>query len=109
MRVYPTKDWSFRNNTKRKSAGKNNGKHPSIVVGVKDDKYMNLGMTHSPTRGHHKNIKLSRNPNIHDKKPSYVRDDLRFDDMKYLQEILNYRKLPKKDIEKVMKIINKKR
>ena len=86
-----------------------NGKHPSIVVGEEDNKYANLGLTHSKKRGHHKNIELSRNPNKNDSQISYVRDDLRLDDMKYLQEILNYRKLPKKDIDKIMKIINKKR
>ncbi len=109
MKIYKTKDWSFRNNIKRKEYGKKNGKHPSIVIGEKDNMFANLGLTHSDRRGHHKNILLSRNPNKKDKKPSYVRDDLRFDDMKYLHEVLNYRKLPKKDIDKIMKIINKKR
>ena len=107
MKVYNPNNWSFRNNTRRK--GSKSGMHPSIVVGEKGNKFANFGMTHSSKRGHHKNLLLSRNPNRYDKKPSYVRDDLRYDDMDYLKEILNYRKLPKKDINAIMKIINKKR
>lgn len=107
MKIYNSNKWSFRNNTKRKQ-GKG-GKHPSLVVGEKDGKIGNFGLTHSSKRGHHKNLKLSRNPNSNDPKDSYLRDDLRFDDIENLKEILNYRKLPKKDIEAIMKIINKKR
>ena len=109
MKIYKPKDWTFRNNLKRKNASNKGGKHPSIVVGEENNKFANLGLTHAEKRGHHKNIMLSRNPNPQDKKPSYVRDDLKLDDMKYLKEVLNYKKLPQKDIDKIMKIINKKR
>ena len=110
MLWYEPNKWTYRNNKKRQQVNKKkNGKHVSLVVGERNNTYANLGLTHSKKRGHHNNIKLSRNPNKNDKKPSYVRDDLQFHEKKYLEEILNYRRLPKADIDKIMKIINKKR
>jgi len=106
---YSPKDWHFRDNTKRKE-GKNKGKHPSLVVGENKNTYANLGLTHSQKRGHHKNIELEKNPNPKDKKKSFVRNDLQYDDKKYLKTVFkDYKKLSDKDIEKISKIINKKR
>lgn len=105
---YNSKDWEFRENIKRKQNNKES--HPSLVVGENQNTYANLGLTHSAKRGHHKNTRLSKNPNPKDKKVSYVRDDLQFDDKKFLKRVLNdFKKLPKEDIEKINKIINKKR
>ena len=101
-RWYKPKDWEFRDNTKRKQDNK--GKHPSLVVGENEDTYANLGLTHSAKRGHHKNIELSKNPNPKDKKKSYVRDDLQYDEKKHLKNVLkDYKKLTDKDIEKISK------
>ena len=54
------KDWHFRDNKKRKKGKKNNGKHPSLIVGKSNDnkKYINIGLTHEQYRGHHKNIEI---------------------------------------------------
>lgn len=108
MKWYEPKNWTFRNNQKRRNKNQKNGKHPSLVVGENATQFANFGLTHSSKRGHHKNIKLSENPNKKDNKPSYVRDDLQLDDKKYLKEILNYKKLSKQDIDKIIRIINKK-
>ncbi len=105
---FEPKNWSFRDNTKRKQANK--GKHPSLVVGENKNTFANLGLTHSEKRGRHKNIKLSHNPNPKDSRTSYVRDDLQYDDKNHLKKVLkDYNKLTQEDIDKIYKIINKKR
>ena len=104
------KDWSFRDNKARKHGAEDKGTHPSIAVGKNGKKIANVGITHNAKRGHHKNAPLSRNPDAQDNRNAYVRDDLQYDDERYLKVILkNFRKLPKQDEETVIKIINKKR
>lgn len=100
--------WHFRNNKKRKIAKKNSGSHPSLVVGETDDgtAYVNIGLTKSPKRGHHKNIKIHNPQNWNEE--SYLRDDIRIDSKEYLSEILKDYKLCPKDINKIWSIINKK-
>ena len=100
--------WHFRNNTKRKIGNNNKGKHPSLVVGESDDgiSYINIGLTISPKRGHHKNISIHNPQNW--SKTSYLRDDIRVDSKEYLSEILKDYKLCPDDIDKIWKIINKK-
>ena len=107
MKVYSPNKWKFRKNRKRKN--KDTPYHPSIIVGEKDNKYANIGLTHNAKRGHHKNIPLHENPNKKDKRKSYLRTDLRFDDKEYLKEKLYGYKLSTKDIDKIYSIINKKR
>ena len=101
--------WHFRNNKKRKCGSKNNGAHPSLIVGESDDgrSFVNIGLTNSPKRGHHKNIKI-HNPQDWDKE-SYLRDDVRIDSKEFLCEILKDYKLCPEDIDKIWTIINKKR
>lgn len=94
-------EWHFRKNVKRK--------HPPIIIGEDDENFLNLDITHSKTRGHHKNILFDKNPNPLDNKDSYIRDDIFIDDKKYLQYILREYELSKSDIDKIYKIINKKR
>ena len=61
-------------------------------------------------RGHHKNIKLSRNPDPKNKKDAYIRDDIEEHNKNALKQKLNhFRKLPKEDVEKAQKVINKKK
>ena len=105
IKWYPPEDWSFRKNKKRKAA--KGSSHPALIVGKKGNQIANVGMTHSPTRGHHKNIELSKNPNPHDKNKSYLRDDLQMDSEKYLKEILHNLQLSPRDYEKVYHIIEK--
>ena len=100
--------WHFRNNSKRKKGSTNQGKHPSLIVGETDDgkAYVNLGLTKSSKRGHHKNVKI-HNPQNWDEE-SYLRDDIRIDSKEYLSEILKDFHLCPEDIEKIWAIINKK-
>ncbi len=101
-KIYKPKKWSFRKNKAREN-------HPSLVIGENGNNYANLGLTHSPKRGHHKNTELSKNPNTKDKKTSYIRDDLKYDKKENLKVILKDYKLSSKDVDKILKIINKKR
>ena len=87
--------WHFRNNKKRKIAKKNSGSHPSLVVGETDDgtAYVNIGLTKSSKRGHHKNIKIHNPQNWNEE--SYLRDDIRIDSKEYLKNLV-YRGLEKR-------------
>ena len=100
--------WHFRNNNKRKKGSSNKGKHPSLIVGESDDgrSYINIGLTSSPKRGHHKNIPIHNPQNWEE--VSYLRDDIREDSKEYLSEILKDYHLCPEDIDAIWKIINKK-
>ena len=100
--------WHFRNNNKRKLGKKNSGSHPSLVIAETDDGsgYLNIGLTKSSKRGHHKNIKIHNPQNWEE--DSYLRNDIRIDSKEYLSEILKDYKLCPDDIDKIWKIINKK-
>ena len=102
-------EWHFRRNIKRKVSNKNSGSHPSLIVGETDDgnSYYNIGLTKSPKRGHHKNIKIHNPQNW--EKDSFLRDDIRTDSKEYLSEILKDYELCPDDIDKIWSIINKKR
>lgn len=105
---YKPSTWHFRNNTARKT--KEVKLHPSLVVGETETDFVNVGLTTKEKRGHHKNIKLSRNPDPKNKKDAYIRDDIEEHNKNALKQKLNhFRKLPKEDVEKVQKVINKKR
>ena len=100
--------WHFRKNKKRKVGKTNSGKHPSLVIGETDDgqSFVNLGLTRSKKRGHHKNLE------IHDptdwNKTSYLRDDIQVDSKEYLSKVLKGYNLCPDDIEKIWNFINKK-
>ena len=47
--------------------------------------YLNIGLTKSPKRGHHKNIKMHNPQNWEE--DSYLRNDIRIDSKEYLSEI----------------------
>ena len=100
--------WHFRNNSKRAHGSTNKGKHPSLVIAETDDgqSYINLGLTHSKKRGHHKNVPI-HNPQKWEE-ISYIRDDIRIDSKEYLSEILKDYKLCPEDIDAIWEIINKK-
>ena len=97
--------WHFRNN-KRRNNSKNKGKHPSLIFGKTDDdtKYYNIGLTHSKRRGHHSNIEISDPSNWNRK--SYLRNDVRIDDINQFEEMLNNYIVNPKDKDKVIKIID---
>ena len=98
--------WHFRNNKKRKQK-KNKGHHPSLVIGESKDKskFVNIGLTSSKKRGHHKNIEIF-NPEDWRKK-SYLRDDISEHPKEQMKEILYDYQLNPQDVEKVIKLIEK--
>lgn len=100
--------WHFRKNKKRNLGKKNGDSHPSLIIGESDDgsSYLNIGLTKSPKRGHHKNIKIHNPQNW--EKDSYLRDDIRIDSKEYLSEVLKDYKLCPDDIDKIWEIIKKK-
>lgn len=107
MKFYNSNQWHFRDNQTRKLGKRNNGKHPSLVIGKTKDnkKYINIGLTHSVYRGHHKNIVISDPTNW--KQVSYLRDDIQLVDVNKLKTILYGYKLSPSDKDKVLRIIDK--
>ena len=103
---YKKLPWHFRDNENR-NKGKNKGKHPSLVFGETKDgtKYVNIGLTSSSKRGHHKNIEISNPQNWKEK--SYLRDDIKEDPKTKMQKILHDYNLNPKDTNKVLKLIDK--
>ncbi len=104
-KIFKQSKWHYRNNLTRKNKTKKVNKHPSLVVGEKDNAFINIGLTHSEKRGHHKNIEIHDPINFRNK--SYLRDDVKETDKKYMKEILITYRISKKDISKIMKIISK--
>ena len=100
--------WHFRKNKRRRIGKNKGGSHPCLIIGITDDGtcYINIGLTKSPKRGHHKNIKIHNPQNWED--VSYLRDDVRIDSKETLGEILKDYKLCPEDIDKIWNIINKK-
>lgn len=99
--------WHFRYNLKKKSLGWGRGNTPLIVGETEDGKaYVNIGLTKSPKRGHHKNVKI-HNPQDWNQ-DSFLRDDVRIDSKEYLSEVLKDYKLCPEDIDKIWSIIKKK-
>ena len=100
--------WHFRNNKKRKKGKSNKGMHPCLIIGESDDgkAFINIGLTKSPKRGHHKNIKI-HNP-VNWTQFSYLRDDIQSDLKEYLTDVLFNFKLNPEDIDSILEIINKK-
>lgn len=84
-----------------------------MVVGENENNFANMGLTKDPKRGHHSNYPLTKNPDpIKEKKKvkGYIRKEIEYHNKTQLQEILkHYTKLPQKDIDEIIKIIDKKR
>lgn len=105
MKFYKPTKWHFRYNKNRNS--NRIKKHSTLIVGKTKDnkKLLNIGITHSKYRGHHKNIEIKGPSNWN--KISYLRDDIKLDDIDKLENILKEYKIHKNDIEKILKIILK--
>ena len=84
--------------------------HPHIITKEEGKITHSIGLTSSPKRGHHKNIKLSKNPNPNSEKDSYLHDYLTEDYSKNYRQNKKYENwsISKEDEEKI-KIISKKK
>ena len=107
-RITKESKWHFRRDEKRRIGNQKKGKHPALIVGETEDRksFINIGLTNSPKRGHHKNIQIHNPQNWNE--TSYLRDDIRIDSKEDLRKVLKDYKLCPDDIEKIWKIIKKK-
>ena len=99
--------FKFRKYKKVEGGKKKKGKHPKLIVDETNEEFGFMGLTESPKRGNHKNIPLSKNPKKGDKRPAYIRNELRYDKKSAFQEILKDYELSNKDIDKIIKYIEK--
>lgn len=102
-RYYSKNKRHYRKNYSRNN--KNIRSHPSLVVGENDNKFINIGLTHSPKRGHHKNIRIHNPLNFNE--ISYLRNDVSETDKDKLKIILSEYKIHHDDYEKILEIISK--
>lgn len=100
-------NWHFRRNKKRKIGDSNKGAHPALVVGESEDgkSFINIGLSNSPKRGHHKNIPIHNPQDC--SKTSYMRNDIRLDSKEFLSVVLQDYQLCPEDINKIWEIIKK--
>lgn len=84
--------------------------HPSYIVGEDRTNYYSFGLTHSPSKGKkHKNYKLSKNPQIGDNSPSYMRKQLDIGNKsEFTRKLTNFR-MSHKDDDYIDKLIDKKK
>lgn len=85
--------------------------HPHYVVGEYASKYMSFGITHDEYKGtKHKNYHMDSNPNMNDKKDSYMRKQLSCDNkIEYSPNIYYELKMSKKDDDYVTSLIEKRK
>ena len=91
----------FRINNSRKVRG-----HPAYIYKKEDNEYYFVGITHSEITDRTKNIRLDRNPNKNDPRPSYARPYASKDNVSKFGSKKKKWKLSRKD-KKKMKIIRK--
>ena len=90
----------FRKNHSKKSHG-----HPTLVFRKDGNEYVYIGLTHSPITDGKKNIRLFKNPNPIDKRPSFIRPFYRRDLIKmFSTKKLRFWKMSKKDRHKIRKV-----
>ena len=80
-------------------------KHPKLIVERKGKTYGFMGLTESTKRGHHANIKLDKNPERGQTGPSYVRKELRYDDVGHFGDVLEDYRLSSTDKKRVLEFV----
>ena len=99
--------FKFRRYKKVEGGKKKKARHPKLIVDETNDEFGFMGLTESSKRGRHKNIPLSKNPKEGDKRPAFIRKELRYDKKSAFKETLKDYKLSENDISKIMKYIEK--
>ncbi len=66
-----------------------------------------MGLTEAQKKGHHRNIPLSQNPKKNDKRPAYLRKEVRYDNKNNFGAILDNYNLSKKDKKYIIDYVNK--
>ena len=82
--------------------------HPAYLIDQDGNMYKYIGLTHSKVTDNVQNVKLSKNPDPKDKRPSYARPFVERDEKKNFGKGLNDWKLAPEDKKKIKKIIKKK-
>lgn len=98
----------FRRYKKEEGGESTKAKHPKLIVDEQNQDYGFMGLTKSPKRGNHNNIKID-NPQKNNTEDSYIRKELRYDNKKYFGEILTDYVLSEKDIEKILEFLEDKK
>ena len=89
----------FRINHSKESSG-----HPSYILRRVDNCFDSIGLTHSPVTDSKKNVRLRKNPNPKDNRPSYIRPFYRRDPVKkFSKRRISVWKFIKRDKKKVRK------
>ncbi len=83
-------------------------RHHHVIVKEINNKNLSIGITHDDKSGHHKNIKLNKNPNPNDDSDSHLLFYPQIDYKKYYGKIENDFKIDESDYPKVEKIAQKK-
>ncbi len=97
----------FRRYKKEEGGKKKRGKHPKLIVERVGNEYGFMGLTKSPTRGHHANVGLSKNPEKGNSSKAYLRKELRYDSVENFSEILENFHLSEEDKKKVLEMARK--
>ena len=99
--------FKFRKYKKIEGGTHKRSRHPKLIVDEDDKNFGFMGLTESKKRGNHKNIPLDKNPKVGDKRPAYIRDELRYDSKNKFEEILRDYHLCDTDIAKILKYVEK--
>ena len=99
--------FKFRKYKKEEGNKHNRSKHPKLIV-EEDEKFFGfMGLTESRKSGHRANIPLIKNPKKNDKRPAYIRKELRRDVKENFEEILNDYNLSNKDLNNILDFLEK--
>ena len=101
--------FTFQKYNKAEGGKHKRAKHPKLIVEEEGKMFGYMGLTESDKQGHHKNIPLSKNPKKGDKRPAYIRKELRYDTSDNFQGILEDYKLTSKDKKEIRAWLNKKK
>ena len=85
-----SKLFTFQRYKKIEGSDTKRAKHPKLIVDEEAEKYGYMGLTESEKQGNHKNIPLTKNPKKGDKRPAYLRQELRYDTKDSFVELENY-------------------
>lgn len=101
--------FKFRRYKKDEGGKTKKGKHPKLIVDEVANTYGFMGLTTSKKRGNHNNIPLSKNPQKGKVMPSFIRDELRYDDKKNFSEILKNYDLTETDKINILQYLEKRK
>lgn len=99
--------FTFRRYKKQEGKQSNKARHPKLIVDKNNTEYGFMGLTSSPKRGYHSNIKLEKNPKKNDIRQAYIRKEIRYDSKNKFGQILNEYNLSNKDKKFIIDYVNK--